>query len=369
MGIIRAFSGAFAGTLGDQWKDIITVGPFDERTVVAPGILKTTNHGHSGNIHGSDGVITNGSKIFVPENTAAYIFSESGIEDVICEAGSYEYREGQESIFSGGGLRSIFRQTKDRIGYGGIPADEKRIAFVNLREIRGIKFGTRGPQIYNDLFYGTDLEITAHGTFTIQVSNPEVFVRRFLPANTRYYSFDDPNARDQVVSEFLQSFIVALNSLSGTYRVSQLAGHSKEICATIANDPHYSGTWPERFGFAMVSLAIENIEFTRDSRELIKKFSDNRMSVQAYDGVTQRASDIAAQQKMADGIEKHGFGNAAGMVLGVSMANGLGASQNETKESTLDERIETLRKLKGLVDEGILTQEEFDRKKKELMGL
>lgn len=51
------------------------------------------------------------------------------------------------------------------------------------------------------------------------------------------------------------------------------------------------------------------------------------------------------------------------------MTNGLGTSQNEMKESTLDERIETLRKLKGLVDEGILTQEEFDTKKKELMGL
>ena len=369
MGIIKAFSGALAGTLADQWKDIITADVFDEHTVVAPGIQKTTNRGRGSNTRGSDGVITNGSKIFVPENTAAFVFGESGIEDVICEAGGYEYREGQESIFSGGGLRSIFRQTKDRIGYGGIPADEKRIAFVNLREIRGIKYGTRGPQIYNDLFYGTDLEITAHGTFTIQVSNPEVFVRRFLPANTRYYSFDDPNARDQVVSEFLQSFIVALNSLSGTYRVSQLAGHSKEICAAIANDPHYSGTWPERFGFAMVSVAIENIEFTGESRELVKKYSDNRMSVQAYDGVTQKASDIAAQQKMAEGIEKHGFGNAAGMVLGVNMANGLGAPQNEMKESTLDERIETLRKLKGLVDEGILTQEEFERKKKELMGL
>ena len=34
-----------------------------------------------------------------------------------------------------------------------------------------------------------------------------------------------------------------------------------------------------------------------------------------------------------------------------------------------DEKIETLRKLKGLVDEGILSQEEFDIKKKEILEL
>ena len=36
---------------------------------------------------------------------------------------------------------------------------------------------------------------------------------------------------------------------------------------------------------------------------------------------------------------------------------------------SLDEQIEALKKLKELVDAGILTQEEFDIKKKEIMGL
>lgn len=34
-----------------------------------------------------------------------------------------------------------------------------------------------------------------------------------------------------------------------------------------------------------------------------------------------------------------------------------------------DEKIETLRKLKQLVDEGILSQDEFERKKKEILEL
>lgn len=32
MGILQAIGGAVGGTFGDQWKDIITAGHFDEHT-------------------------------------------------------------------------------------------------------------------------------------------------------------------------------------------------------------------------------------------------------------------------------------------------------------------------------------------------
>ena len=97
MTIIQAFAGALGGTFADQWKDIITAGPFDEHTAVAPGVLKRTNNGRGTNSGGSMGVISNGSKIFVPENTAAFIFSQAGIEGIITQAGGYEYQSGQSS--------------------------------------------------------------------------------------------------------------------------------------------------------------------------------------------------------------------------------------------------------------------------------
>ncbi len=105
MTIIQAFTGALGGTFADQWKDIITAGHFDEHTAVAPGVLKQTNNGRGTNYSGSMGVISNGSKIFVPENTAAFIFSQAGIEDIITQAGGYEYQNGQSSVFNGDGVK------------------------------------------------------------------------------------------------------------------------------------------------------------------------------------------------------------------------------------------------------------------------
>ena len=69
MAIIKAFAGALGGTFADLWKDIITAGRFDEYVVVAPGVPRGTNNGRGSNEYGSEGVISNGSHIYVPEIT------------------------------------------------------------------------------------------------------------------------------------------------------------------------------------------------------------------------------------------------------------------------------------------------------------
>jgi membrane protease subunit (stomatin/prohibitin family) len=374
MGVIQAFAGALSGTFADQWRDIVTAGQFGEYVVVAPGVFQQTNNGRGANYRGSVDVISNGSKIFVPENTAAFIFSQAGIEDVITTPGGYEYRGGQASVFAGDGVRrSIVDQTAERFGFGGQTSDQKYIAFINLREIRGIRFGTRGPMVYHDRFYGADLEVLAYGSFSLRVVDPVVFVRNFLPPNTRYYGFDSPEARQQISAEFIQAFSVAVNSLSSTYRISELPAHSGAISDQIADDDAALGSWITRFGLDVVQVGIESIEFSPESRELVKNYSVNLMGVKAYEGVSQTASNIAAQQKIAQGVEEHGLGDGAGAIFGIGLAQSMNpqtaAPAGGTVALSLDEQIDAVKKLKDLVDAGILSPEEFEAKKREVMGL
>ena len=428
MGIIDAAFDSFGGMLQDQWKDIVTAGSFDERTIVAPGVRKRSQNGR-GNNFGAEDIISNGSMIFVPENTAAFVFSQAGIEQVITQPGGYEYRNGEATVFdaqdrqSEGVAKILLGQAANRIGFSGMSQEEKRVAFVNLREMRGIKFGTRGPLTYNDLIYGTDLEVFSYGTFTVQVSDPVRFVREFLPPNTSSYSLDNPKAREQLLAEFLHSFIAAVNSLSSTYRISQLPAQTDEIAKVIAADDGNASTWDQRFGLKLVSVAIENIEFSDESRELVRRYSERKMSVAAYEGVSQQAANMAAQQMIAEGVRDNGLGDGGGMLFGMNLAGALdpsnasrtiphgygsvgggtggaggstvsanGGSSDEANDgnpssgtisggsgtisggsangagSSLDSQIETLKKLKDLLDAGILSQEEFDAKKREVLG-
>lgn len=78
MGIFKAISHTTTSTLTDQWKDIYVPCAFDEHMVVVPGVVKTKHTG-SANDNRPTGVISTGSKVFVPENTAAFVFSQGGI--------------------------------------------------------------------------------------------------------------------------------------------------------------------------------------------------------------------------------------------------------------------------------------------------
>ncbi len=451
MGIVDAIFDSVGGTFQDQWKDIVTAGPFDEHTLVAPGIRKRSQNERGMN-KGAEEILSNGSKIFVPENTAAFIFSQSGIEEVITQPGGYEYRNGQATVFDKtdraetGIISTIVGQSAERIGFSGMSPDEKRIAFINLREIRGIKYGTRGPLVYHDLFYQTDLEIFSYGSISIQIVNTLTFVRNFLPPNTFRYTVDDPKARRQLTSEFLHSFIAAVNGLSNEYRISSLPGQTNQIAQIIANEEANAGTWEERFGIKLASIAIENIEFSDESRELVRQYSERRMNVAAYEGLSEQAANVAAQQLIAEGVHDNGLGEGGGMLFGMGLAMGLdptnasargagaggvvggtipgagtqnanatdtgtstatgqaytngadinmgatGSATNATNTnatesvtetpatssnpeeasvttSSIDNQIEMIKKLKELVDAGILTQEEFDAKKKDILGL
>ena len=387
MGILDAAIDSFGGMLQDQWKDIVTAAPFDEKTLVAKGIRKRQQEERGLNL-GLDDVLSNGSLIFVPENTVATIYDQGGIEQFITTPGRFEYRNGEASIFdeqnrSEKGIGSILvDQTARRIGFSGMAQSEKRIAFVNMREIRGVKFGTRGPLAYHDRFYDTDLEVYSYGSFTVRVTDPVTLMRNFVPANTFQYSLADLKSREQLTAEFLHSFIAAVNQLSFDHRISQLPSQANAIAKAIVDKDSNAGSWPVRYGLALQGVAIENIEFSDASRKLIQGYAEKKMGVAAFEGASQHAANIAAQQIIAEGIRENGLGDGGGMLFGMNLANQLNpqnaspantrtiaAETNTQAQSSIDDQIETVKKLKELADAGILTEQEFEAKKKDVLGL
>ena len=88
-------------------------------------------------------------------------------------------------------------------------------------------------------------------------------------------------------------------SIRYEYRISQLLGKANDIAACVRGDRANAGTWNDRFGFEVSSVGIESIEFTEQSRQLVQQFASNRMNVAAYEGVSQQAGNMAAQQRIA----------------------------------------------------------------------
>lgn len=90
MGFIKAFKGAIGGTLADQWEDfIVPMSGVPATAGVYPAVAKGTNVGRGANTKGSNNIISNGSKIVVPEGTALITMQEGAITGGITEPGGF----------------------------------------------------------------------------------------------------------------------------------------------------------------------------------------------------------------------------------------------------------------------------------------
>lgn len=378
MGLIRAGIGAVGGTLADQWLDFFTVPAFDEQTLVAPGVLRESNSGRGANERASTNVVTDGSRVAVPENTAVVITDGGGIVSVSTEPGYFVFRnDGQPSVFSGSGLgKALVLQSWERLKFGGAPAQQQLIYYVNLREIRNLSFGTPGPVPYKDFSLvppgasqAPVLRLKARGQYSVRVVDPIRFFRTFLPSNVRYYTLADNASNSQLKQEFLTAFQAALQALSRTTDIASLAAHGTELASALTNEGGPEGSWIERFGLEVVGVAISAIEYDDASRELMDKYNKGLLlggSVgNAYAQATVADSALAMAEGGGGGADMMGLAMGLGAIGGT--VSGLTQPSAPTPTPTSDPVV-VLGQLKAMFDQGLITQEQYAAKQRETLG-
>jgi membrane protease subunit (stomatin/prohibitin family) len=378
VGLITAAFDAVGGTLADQWGDYFTAPAFDEHTLIAPGVFQDSNAGRGSNLRASSNIITDGSRIAVPENTAVIVTDGGGIVSVSTEPGYFTFRnDGQPSAFTGSGVRrSLIEQSWQRLKFGGQPSQQQLVYYVNLREIRGIGFGTPAPMPYTDYSLvppgsaqAPVLRLKARGVYSVRVVDPIRFFRTFLPANRQSYTLADDASRSQLSQEFIAAFQAAVQSLSRTTDIASLATHGPELAAALSNESGPGGAWVERFGLEVVSAAVAAIEYDQASRELMDKYNKGMLLGggigNAYTQTTVADSALAAAE---------GGGGGDGMV---GIALGLGAISGTLSGLTQpgdpaapapDDPVAVLALLKSMLDQGLITQEQFADKQSQVLN-
>jgi membrane protease subunit (stomatin/prohibitin family) len=360
---------------------------------VFPAVRKGENAGRGANDRASDGVITNGSKIIVPEGYGLVLMEDGAFTGFAAQPGGYVWdsdESASQSVFSGGGLvDSLIKQSWERFKFGGRPGSQQTAIFVTLKELPNNKFGTQSEIYWDDAFLNTQVGAITRGTYTLKITDPLTFIRNFVSAGVisgkavfDFTDIDNPAGEqlfNEVVGSLAPAFSMYTNDPAKGNRISRLQQDSVGFAHSLSAAVEENYRWRTDRGLEIVKTAIISIEYDENTRELLK-------NVQRADALSGSRGNSNLQASVAAGIESAGENAGPGGLIGMGMAAGgmgVGSLQQPTQaapaapaaapaapaQAAAEDPVAMLKRAKEMLDAGLITQEDYDAAKAKALGL
>lgn len=383
MGLRQAVAGAVGGVLADQWKDFYTVpAGLPATAALFAAVPRGTNAGRGSNTSASSHIISNGSKIVVPEGYGLLLLQDGAVTAFVAEPGGYEWQSddaNSQSVFAGDGLVStLIKQSWERFKFGGQPGSQQAAFFVSLKELPDNRFGTQSEIYWDDGFLGTQVGAVTRGSYTLKIVDPILFVKNFVPASYlqpgKVFDFTDlDNAAasqlfNEVVGSLAPAFSLYTNDPGKGNRITKLQQDSLGFAQSLSAAVEQGYQWKSDRGLAIVKTAIVSIEYDPNTRELLK-------TVQRADALAGARGNSNLQASVAQGIQSAGESGGAAGLVGVGMASGMfggvGSMQQPVAPAApaVDDPVAKLKKAKEMLDLGLITQDDYDALKAKTLGL
>ena len=312
MGILKATTTAIKGALADQWLEAIEPDDMGGQTVFVRGIQ--VRQGKGSNLKGSSDLVSNGSVIHVYPNQFMMLVDGGKIVDYTAEEGYYTVNNSTEPSLFNGQFGDTLKESFNRIRFGGISPRAQKVYYVNLQEIKGIKFGTRNPVNYYDSFYNAELFLRAHGTYSIKITDPIRFYEEVVPKNADRVEIDSVN--EQYLNEFLEAFQTSINQMSadGT-RISFVTSKSRELGKYMADT--LDEEWRQARGMEIQAVGIASISYDEESQKLIHMRNKGAMMGDPA------IREGYVQSTVAEGMKDAGSNSAGAMAGYMGMGFGM----------------------------------------------
>lgn len=299
MGLIKALTSSASSGFGDQFKEYIDCPEVANNVLIQRGRV---NHG-KGNKNPSEGIITNGSTIVVPEGMSMLIVDNGAITEFTAETGTYTYDKSTEpTIFEGGvfkGIKDSINNIGKRITYGGQTAHDQRVYYINTKIITGNKFGSPQPKKITDEKYGM-IEVTFFGEYAFRVVDPAILVSNIIGTNPKDTVTYEEVVGSQLKTKFIEQVTRAISIVMRKAKVSfgDIGLYGSDISDEMNNCLDES--WKQQYGLMITDVAIGDINLTDDSMKRVNRiddatiFSDRNLQSGLMAGSTAQAMENAS---------------------------------------------------------------------------
>lgn len=284
-----------------------------------------------------------GSKVIVRESQCAVFLKGGQLADIL-PPGTYELNTDNFPVLTK--LKAF-----PYLFVSPVIAD---LYFVSTRQFIDNRWGTKNPIMKRDKDFNM-VRIRAFGKFSFRITDVAYFMKEIFGTKGIVMTYD--------IVEYLSSMVTEVFSTTvGETEMSVLELAAGYRILSSAMQERLNGQ-VRMTGIQFSDVIIENISLPEDVERMIDEQSgigiakSDMESFMKYQ--TARAMRDAAKQK--GGLA----GLGAGMALGNTMAQNVQKSSGSDNQSK--SRAEQLRELKALLDEEILTQDEFDEEKKRIL--
>lgn len=314
----------------DQFLDVIEFEDKSNKLVV------TKFRRESGNDE-----LKQGSKVIVRESQCAVFLKDGQLADIL-PPGKYSLNTENFPILT----------KLEAFPYLFVSPVIADLYFVSTRQFIDNKWATKNPIMKRDKDFSM-ARIRAFGKFAFRISDVALFMREIFGTKGIVMTYDIVEYLSSMVTEIFSTVVgesaLSVLDLAAGYRTLSIAMQEKLNEQT------------KVIGILFSDVVIESISLPDN----VEKMIDEQSGIGIAKGDMESFVQYQTARAMRDAAKQEGglAGLGAGLAFGNTIAQNVSNSNNQSKS-----KVEQLREFKGLLDDGILTQEEFDTEKKRILG-
>jgi membrane protease subunit (stomatin/prohibitin family) len=305
---------------------------------------------------GGEAEIKWGAQLIVRESQTA-VFFRDGKSQVVLGPGRY--------VLKTQNIPVLTKLITSR-AYGDESPFRAEVYFLNMKLFRNLKWGTKEPIVFRDPELQM-VRLRSYGMYSVQIKDPSLFLNRMVGTQNIFH--------DQDIQDYLRSIAT-----------SRLVNVIADQVKTIFDLPKYydalGGLMKAVLADDFKACGLELVDFFVNAISMpdeVQKIVDERTSMHAIGDLGQYtrfkvAKSIEEVAKQPGGAAGTGVGLGAGVGMGM-MLPGMIKEAMQGEQNSIGKAVETeedifakIKMLKKLLDLGAINQDEFDRKKAELLS-
>jgi virion core protein len=234
------------------------------------------------------------------------------------------------------------------------------VYFFNLRQQLGRRWGTAQPVTVRDSEFGV-VQLRAFGMYDYRISDPAKLFSEVTGVVAQY----SREALDEPLRNVVMTRLASVFGSSGIAFLDMAANQvllSQKMAELLAPDFARLGLTLERFSVESITLP-----------EAIQKALDERISMGVVGDLNrytqyQTASAIPLAAQNEGGLAGIGAGVGVGAAIGQAMATNMNAAPSAAPQTTSNNDPQArLAQLKALLDQGLITAEDYEKAKAEVL--